>query len=155
MSVDVERRAVEQLHDGAEFFISGYPSALAMPEQSAVRGVLLTLETRRLPVPDEAKPPVDPLIDYFFDAGSNVFYDDYKDLEISGMSGSAVGEFRTDIGSGLWTPAKAIHVVAVQTAVRQHKYIRAVSWATVATILAVAYPELADELKQRLNTPDK
>ena len=34
-------------HEGAEFFVSGYPSALAISEETAVRGVLLTLETRR------------------------------------------------------------------------------------------------------------
>jgi hypothetical protein len=141
-------------HDDAEFFVSGYPSALAMPEETAVRGTLLTVETRRIPVPPEAQAPLDPLIDYFFDAGPNVFHGEYADLEIHGMSGSAVGEFRADVCDGVWTPERAIHVVAVQTAVRKHAYIRAVSWATVAALLEAINPGLAGALRQRLDTKE-
>jgi hypothetical protein len=109
----------------AEVFVSGYPSALAMSEETGVRGVLLTLETRRIPIPHDAIKPVDAQVDYFFDAGPNVFSGEYADLEPYGMSGSAVGEFRKHLSSGLWTPDQAISVVAVQTAVRKQRYIRA------------------------------
>jgi hypothetical protein len=137
-------------HEGAEFFVSGYPSALAISEQTAVRGVLLTLETQRIPIPSDATKPVDPDADYFFDAGPNVFSGKYADLEIHGMSGSAVGELRTNTGSGLWMPDHAIHVVAVQTAVRKQRYIRAASWSTVAALLEGVEPGLAGALRQRL-----
>jgi hypothetical protein len=137
-------------HPGAEFFISGYPSALAHPEKTAVRGVLLTLETEQIPIPGDATQPVDPQVDYFFNAGPTVFTGRYAHLEIHGMSGSAVGEYRSDIGSGLWTPDQAIHVVAVQTAVRKHQYIRAASWATVAALLERTEPGLAGTLRERL-----
>jgi hypothetical protein len=137
-------------HDGAEFFISGYPSALALPEMTAVRGVLLTLETRRIAIPADATRPVDPQADYFFDAGPDVFSGEYADLELHGMSGSAVGEFRSNVGSGLWTPAQAIHVVAVQTATRKQRYIRAASWATVVALLEGIEPGLAGALRRRL-----
>src|SRR5215471_8156047 len=76
--------AVSRPHEGADFFISGYPSALAVPEKTAVRGVLLTLETRQIPTPSDAIQPVDPQVDYFFDAGPNVFNGEYADLEING-----------------------------------------------------------------------
>jgi hypothetical protein len=130
-------------HEGAEFFISGYPSALAIPEKNAVRGVFLTL-------PNDALQPADPQTDYFFDAGPNVFSGQYSDLELYGMSGSAVGEFRSDMGSGLWMPGQAIHVIAVQTAVRKQRYIRAASWVTVAALLEGVEPGLAGALRQRL-----
>jgi hypothetical protein len=142
---------VSRPHEGADFFISGYPSALAVPEKTAVRGVLLTLETRQIPTPSDAIQPVDPQVDYFFDAGPNVFNGEYADLKIDGMSGSAVGEFRSDdLGSGLWTPERAIQVVAVQTAVRKQRYIRAKSWATVAALLDRVEPGLARALRARL-----
>jgi hypothetical protein len=137
-------------HEGAEFFVSGYPSALAISEETAVRGVLLTLETRRIPTPSDAEQPVDPQVDYFFDAGQNVFSGEYRNLEIIGMSGSAVGEFRSDMGSGLWLPSQAIHVIAVQTAVRKQRYIRAASWTTVVALLEGLEPGLAGALRQRL-----
>jgi hypothetical protein len=41
---------VSRPHKGADFFISGYPSTLAVPEKTAVRGVLLTLETWQIPI---------------------------------------------------------------------------------------------------------
>jgi hypothetical protein len=137
-------------HEGAEFFVSGYPSALAIPEKTAVRGVLLTLETRRIAIPSDATKLVDPEADYFFDAGPNVFSGEYADLEIHGMSGSAVGEFRSVMGPGLWMPDQAIHVVAVQTAMRKQRYIRAASWATVVALLEGVEPGLAGALRQRL-----
>jgi hypothetical protein len=139
-------------HDGAEFFISGYPSALAISEKSAVRGVLLTLETRRIEIPSDATKPVDAQADYFFDAGPDVFSGEYANLEIYGMSGSAVGEFRSDMGSGLWMPDEAIHVVAVQTAVRKQRYIRAASWTTVVALLEGIEPGLAGDLRQQLGS---
>jgi len=38
---------VSRPHEGADFFISGFPSALAVPEKTAVRGVLQHLKRRR------------------------------------------------------------------------------------------------------------
>jgi hypothetical protein len=89
-------------------------------------------------------------VDYFFDAGPDVFSGEYRDLEIHGMSGSAVGEFRSDTGRGLWLPSQAIHVIAVQTAVRKQRYIRAASWTTVVALLEGLEPGLAGALRQRL-----
>jgi hypothetical protein len=132
----------------SELFISGYPSALARSEKTAIRGVFLTLETEQ--IPGNASQPVDPQVDYLFDAGPNIFSGQYTSLDINGMSGSAVGEYRSDIGSGLWTPDRAIHVLAVQTAVLRHQYIRAVSWATVAALLERIEPGLTVPLLERL-----
>jgi hypothetical protein len=44
------------------------------------------------------------------------------------------------MSSGLWLPDQAIHVVAVQTAVRRQRYIRAASWATVVALLEGVEP---------------
>jgi len=141
---------VSRPHEGADFFISGFPSALAVPEKTAVCGVLLTLETSQIPPPSDATQPVDSRVDYFFDAGPNVFNGEYQNLEIQGMSGSAVGEYRSDLGPGLWTPEQAIHFVGVQAAVRKQRYIRAKSWDTVAALLERVDPQLAQALYPRL-----
>jgi hypothetical protein len=47
-------------------------------------------------------------------------------------------------------PGQAIHVIAVQTAVRKQRYIRAASWVTVAALLEGVEPGLAGALRQRL-----
>jgi hypothetical protein len=136
-------------HEDADFFISGYPSALAESQLAAVRGTFFALGTSRLrSIPSNAKPPVDPNIDYFFDAGRNVF-SGYENLDVHGMSGSPVGMFRS-VEDGVWMPQDAIRIVGVQTAVRKHQYLRAISWATVAMVLEKVEAGLAGDLKERL-----
>lgn len=138
--------------DGA-FFVSGYPSSLTKTEFGWTKGKLATAYTQRLPIPPiEARPPVSPDLDLFFDYGheaTSVLGEAIKTPELPGVSGASIWELRPV--SGVWTPETATRVVGIQSAYIHSKYIRAKNWWAVAKVFEQADPALAAAVRGKLS----
>lgn len=138
--------------DGA-FFVSGYPGSLTKTEFGWTKGKLATAYTQRLPMPPaEARPPVLPGLDLFFDYGyeaTSVSGEAIRTPELPGVSGASIWELRPV--SGIWTPEAATRVVGIQSAYIHSKYIRAKNWWAVAKILEQADQALAAAVREKLS----
>ena len=86
---------------------------------------------RTASTPNHAKPPIDPDLDIFlhYDAEAEALDGSVvKTPDLPGFSGSAIWEYR-DLVGGLWSPAKAIKIVGIQTSWLDGHYARGKAWA--------------------------
>jgi len=152
LSLENVAAASSVTNDGT-FFVSGYPCSLTSTEQGWTKGKLATAYTQRLPSPPfEAKAPVIPGLDLFFDysleatsvAGKNI-----QTPELPGVSGASVWELVAV--RGVWTPEAATRVIGVQSAYVHSKYIRVKTWWAVAKVLEKADAQLAEAVRLKLN----
>jgi hypothetical protein len=136
------------------FFLAGYPAALTRPMGELVAGKFVTVYTQRLPsVPPEAKKPVDPDIDLFFDYAQHATSLDGKEVstpELPGASGASVWEYRKGL-SAVWHPEDSLAVVGVQSAYIHSKYFRATNWLAVAKVLEQLGQDLAESVRHRIS----
>ena len=135
------------------FFVSGYPESLTKNEDGWTKGKLVTAYTQRLAaVPAEAKQPVIPAIDLFFDysrEATSVTGKVIKTPELPGVSGASIWELRPV--SGVWAPETATRVIGIQSAYFHSKYIRAKSWWAVAKVFDQADDDLAKAVRLKLS----
>jgi hypothetical protein len=134
----VDRSKAAVASPQGRFVLSGYPSDRVRVTSQGLGGLLNTIHTERMTqAPQNAAQPVHADYDLFF------HYDlDATDLEgnavktphVPGMSGSVVWELH-DIGDSVWTPDKALRMVAIQTSWMKGNFARAKSWMYVEHIL--------------------
>lgn len=138
--------------DGA-FCLSGYPASLTKNEGGRLRGKFSTAYTQRIPdVPNEAKPPVIPELDLFFDYGHDATSITGKKIqtpELPGASGASVWELKSS-SSPIWTPESVVRVVGVQSAFVHSKYFRAKNWWAVAKVLKQIDQNIAEVVRSKL-----
>lgn len=133
--------------DGA-FILYGYPASVTVKKGDLLGGRLFSFYTERLErVPELASfrdRPYDPQIDLFFkydETGMLVSTGaDAATPTLPGASGASVWEWREPQGTGLWTPALALKVVAVQSSWSEEtkKWFRATGWQVVFNMLRLA-----------------
>lgn len=135
------------------FFLSGYPASLAKISDSLVKGAFTTAYTQRIPViPKEAKAPVSPDLDIFFDYGhdaTSLSGNPVTTPELPGTSGASVWELKPVL-DGVWTPEAATRVVGIQSSYIHSKYFRAKNWLAVAKVLEMADGQLANAVRHKL-----
>lgn len=138
--------------DGA-FFVSGYPESLTKKDAGWTKGRLVTAYTQRLPsVPAEAKEPVVPQLDLFFEysrEATSVSGEPIQTPELPGVSGASIWELRPV--PGVWAPESATRIVGIQSSYVHSKYIRGKSWWAVAKVLEQADTGLAEAVRAKLN----
>jgi hypothetical protein len=96
--------------------------------------------------PDDARSPVHPELDVFFDYGKEAPDRERKTValpHLGGTSGASVWAYRKPSGGPLWTSERALKIVGVQSAYLAGHYFRAKSWAAVLKILRQADQRLA------------
>lgn len=146
---------ISMASDTGSFVLCGYPSARAKRGIGRIGGSLMSAATVRIPIPANAKPPVQPDLDLFFQ------YDDKAELlnggtidtpHLGGTSGASVWEYRPDNGQGLWTAEGAYKIIGVQSAFsRPNKYFRAKSWKYVLKLFADDGGEAGMQAREFLN----
>lgn len=145
--------APSRVTGGGTFLVSGYPESLTNNEAGCTRSKLVTAYTQRLAsVPAEAKQPVIPELDLFFDYSRDAISVMGKPIEtpeLLGVSGASIWELRPV--SGVWAPGTATRVVAIQSAYIHSKYIRGKSWLAVAKVLEQADHCMAAAVRAKLN----
>ena len=144
--------ASSETEDGT-FFLSGYPVSLAQSSHSWVKGAFVTAYTQRLPtVPKEAKAPVSPELDIFFEYGheaTSLSGQAVKTPKLPGTSGASVWKLMPVINK-VWTPEAATRVVGIQSTYFHSNYFRAKNWWAVAKVLEMADGQLAKAVRQKL-----
>lgn len=153
LSLNNVASASAETADGA-FFLSGYPGSLTQSSDTWVKGAFATAYTQRLlAAPKEAKAPVSPDLDIFFDYGheaTSLAGQAVKTPELPGTSGASVWELKP-VTNGVWTPEAATRVVGIQSSYIHSEYFRAKNWWAVARVLEMADEQLANAVRQRLN----
>ncbi|MCA8043593.1 hypothetical protein [Burkholderia seminalis] len=135
-------------------FVSGYPESLTQNVQGWTKGKFVTAYTQRFhDVPPEARLPVIPDLDLFFDysdEGTSITGETVQTPELPGVSGASIWELVSSTSS-VWSPEAVTRVVGIQSAYVHSKYIRAKSWWAVAKVLEQADEQLAIAIRRKLN----
>lgn len=123
----------------ALFAISGYPSDLLEKRGELLGGTLVTSYVERMAeIPQDARQPVNPKIDLFFDyknEGTDIFCLSIPTPKLNGVSGGAIWELDSPSKESIWTPKTALHLVGVQTDTFQFRYARGKHWNLISEML--------------------
>jgi hypothetical protein len=145
--------APAQATPDGHFFVAGYPGSMTKTVGDWLSGAFITAYTQRIPeIPAEAKRPVDPELDLFFDYAKTAVLESGKEVNtpgLPGVSGASIWQAR-DPASPIWTPEGTWAVVGVQSAYIHSKYIRAKSWWAVAKVLEQIDAQLAATVRAEL-----
>ncbi|WP_208280498.1 trypsin-like peptidase domain-containing protein [Massilia oculi] len=153
LSLENVARPVDNAPDKA-FFVAGYPGAMTQMVGAKLHGNFVAVYSQLIPeTPLEAKKPVVPDLDMFFDYGKKaqkVGGGEIDSPELPGVSGASVWQ----IGQvdGIWTPEAAVRVVGVQSSYKHSEFFRAKSWLAVAQVLDQIDEGLALSIRTHLNS---
>jgi hypothetical protein len=126
--------AVAPFPFNARFILSGFPLAGATWDGQNVGQNFLTLATDPLHYVPKVKHP-EPAVDRFFyleDKGQ-LLNGSFREIpELKGLSGGSLWAYAES--AGLWSPATALKIVAVQSSYSRGKWIRCADWKAVRYI---------------------
>jgi hypothetical protein len=141
--------SVRAPHEHGVFILAGFPVELATSADGKVTGPLAAVFSERTTrVPQEAREPVESSLDLFFHYdrdGVGLDGSPFKAPSLKGTSGGGVWEYQPRV-QGLWSPAKAVKVVGVQSSLLAGGYFRAKHWGAVAEVFRQFDPELASAI---------
>lgn len=142
--------------DSAVFVLSGFPGDLTAPTPEYLTGKMLSIYTDRLPsVPQNATAPVYSDVDLFFlcdDSAETLDGKPQKLPRLQGTSGAGIWEIAELGERELWTPDRALRLVAVQSTYRPLQYFRGKSWKVVANVLQKSETPALAEAGRRLTS---
>jgi hypothetical protein len=121
------------------FILCGFPFVRQRRIDDTITGDRMTVFTARIPIPQNATPPVHPALDLFFaydaEAIDAVTKAPIEALPLEGCSGASIWQYEEPKANALWSPERCLKIVGVQSAYRKDQYFRAKSWAAVLEIL--------------------
>lgn len=124
---------------GALFVISGFPTQLNRRKGGLLGGSLVSTYALLLKdIPQEAQEPVHPEHDLFFqyeETGTDHTGNERSFPKLYGVSGAAIWELDIPTPDALWVPAKALHLVGIETDAFHYKYVRGKHWRLIEGLL--------------------
>lgn len=122
------------------FVLCGFAASQQTIGAHGVGGSFNAIYTERTKsIPHNAKPPIDPTLDFFLHYDPEAEALDGTTVatpDLPGFSGSAIWEYREV--EGLWTPARALRIVGLQAAWLGGEYARGKAWPYAAEIIRKA-----------------
>lgn len=153
---------IRQASPQGVFVLCGYPTQRTRQQGETLYCTMITAFTERMSEPPkgvsfQAEP--DPIVDLFFhyDATANdTAGSEVHTPRLHGASGANVWEYIEPATGELWTAAKAVKAVAVQSSEVEYECFRAKTWGAVLSAIRTAYPELANAINTKFdgNVPE-
>ncbi|RYG86667.1 MAG: hypothetical protein EON58_21480 [Alphaproteobacteria bacterium] len=123
-----------------DVLIVGYPAVSFVRDGYMIQSPPpLIIETGRLAeIPSQAKSPIDPDLDLFFDhssTGCKVYTEMDNPPHPGGMSGCSIWQAVSDEQGAVWLPENALRLIGIQSSALPGKFLRGKSWEFISELL--------------------